>query len=192
MYETNNKMIIGKKIFLNAVEKDDLEQLLKWRNDANNRRFYREYRELSMEQQLKWYETRCVNDDSWNYFAVCLKQDPDKMIGYCGLIYVDKINKSAESAFEIGDLKYRTEEYILDVLETKLTYAFDNMNLNRVWMEVFEDKYYDAKEHMLDYFYEKLGFCWEGTKRDVAFKDGKYVSSKIYAALREDWKLLCQ
>lgn len=185
-------MITGKKIFLSAVEKKDLEQLLEWRNNADNRRFYREYRELNMQQQLMWYETRCINDDSWNYFTVRLKQEPEKMIGYCGLIYVDRINKSAESAFEIGDLKYRNAEFINDTLRTKIEYAFDNLNLNRVWAEIFDNKVYGDKNITLDYYYQQLGFQCEGRKRDVAIKDGRYVSSTTYGCLKEDWIQKCQ
>lgn len=178
-------MIDGKKIYLNAIEKDDLQQLLKWRNDANNRQFYREYRELNLQQQTKWWEDKCCNNDSWQYFSIYLKQS-SKMIGYCGLIYIDKISKSAECAFEIGDVKYRDNDYVFDALKTCLRFGFENLHLNRIWAEIFENKQY-TNGHTLDYFFEQFGFELEGTKRDVAYKHGTYVSSNIYGALLEDW-----
>ena len=44
-------MLLGEYTGLRAIEEDDLEQLLVWRNDPAMRRYFREYRELSMANQ---------------------------------------------------------------------------------------------------------------------------------------------
>ena len=72
-----------------------------------------------------------------------------------------------------------------------MRYGFENMNLNRIWIEAFNDKFYCIDNWTLDSYYEKLGFKNEGQKRDVAFKNGRYVSSNIYACLKEEWEPKC-
>ena len=63
-------MIIGNKIQLCAVEREHLPILQEWRNDPKFRKYYREYRELTLTHKEKWYESKIVNDDSWQFFVV--------------------------------------------------------------------------------------------------------------------------
>jgi putative acetyltransferase len=52
------------------------------------------------------------------------------------------------------------------------------LNLTRLELEVFADN--DAAIHL----YERFGFELEGTLRQHAFRDGRYVDSKIMARLK--------
>ena len=54
-------MISGRKIGLKAIEKTDLSLLLEWRNNEEYRKFFREYRELNLCNQEKWFEEKVVN-----------------------------------------------------------------------------------------------------------------------------------
>ena len=54
-------MIEGEKIILDRVEEKHLPQLLEWRNDPENRKFYREYRVLTIEDKKKWYNDKILN-----------------------------------------------------------------------------------------------------------------------------------
>jgi len=65
-------MIRGKRVRLRAIEPSDLEQLLLWRNRPDFRRYFREYRELSIAHQQKWYVDKVVNDPSTRMFSICL------------------------------------------------------------------------------------------------------------------------
>ena len=67
-------MIEGEKIILDRVEEKHLPQLLEWRNDPENRKFYREYRVLTIEDKKKWYNDKILNDNSWQFFVVKPKE----------------------------------------------------------------------------------------------------------------------
>ena len=43
-------MLDGLKVYLTAVEKEDLNQLKIWRNNPSFRKYFREYRELNSAQ----------------------------------------------------------------------------------------------------------------------------------------------
>ena len=49
-------MILGSKVGLRSLEKEDLPALRDWRNLAGFRRNFREVRELNMSNQNKWFE----------------------------------------------------------------------------------------------------------------------------------------
>ena len=46
-------MYRGSKIYLNAINKEDLPQLMNWRNLPEYRKHFREYRELNMDMQMQ-------------------------------------------------------------------------------------------------------------------------------------------
>ena len=62
-------MIIGKKVILEVPEKKHLTKMLEWRNNPEFRQYYREYRVLTYEHHLKWWEDKVLNDDTWQYFV---------------------------------------------------------------------------------------------------------------------------
>ena len=57
-------MIKGKKVYLSAIEENELEQLRKWRNLPEYRKHFREYRDISASMQRKWFENVVNNDNS--------------------------------------------------------------------------------------------------------------------------------
>ena len=73
-------MIEGEKIILDHVEEKHLPQLLEWRNDPSNRKFYREYRVLTIEDKKKWYNDKILNDNSWQFFVVKPREKTDSIM----------------------------------------------------------------------------------------------------------------
>ena len=63
-------MFKGEMIYIDAVKSDDLPQLMAWRNLPEYRKYFREYRELNMDMQRKWYESRVLNDNATEMFAI--------------------------------------------------------------------------------------------------------------------------
>ena len=63
-------MIKGKKVYLSAIEENELEQLRKWRNLPEYRKHFREYRDISASMQRKWFENVVNNDNSTIIFSI--------------------------------------------------------------------------------------------------------------------------
>jgi len=83
-------MLKGNLVGLRAIEKTDLTQLLQWRNIPEFRRFFREYRELSNENQLLWFEKYVMDDPNTIMFAI-VELATEKLIGACGLCISERI-----------------------------------------------------------------------------------------------------
>ena len=80
-------MIKGKKVVLDPVNTEDLEQFRNWRNDPDLRKYFREYREISDEMQTRWFD-KTINDQNQVNFSIKEKQTK-KLIGHCGLYYIN-------------------------------------------------------------------------------------------------------
>ena len=174
-------MIEGKSIRLRAIEKKDLKQLRDWRNEPDIKKFMREYRDLSMQNQLQWLDS-LARDKNTIMFAIETKKR--KLIGCTGLTYIDWKNRRGEVSIYIGNKKYRSKGYGTDTLKTLMKYGFKELNLHMLFGEIFE---YNKANIRL---FEKCGFKKDGVLRDRLYRDGKYWNSIFYSILEEEWKML--
>ena len=63
-----------------------------------------------------------------------------------------------------------------------LKHAFDDMNLNRVELEVL------SSNSRAIHLYEKIGFEKEGIKKEAAYKKGFYVDVLFMGLLKKQWE----
>ena len=62
-----------------------------------------------------------------------------------------------------------------------LRHGFDHLNLNRIYLEVFETNPRAMKT------YEAAGFTREGVLRQEIFKNGRYIDVIIMGILQSEW-----
>lgn len=175
-------MIKGKIVGLRAVEEKDLEQLKNWRNLTSFRKNFREIRELNSFSQHVWINK--TNSSPNDFMFVFEDINNNEIIGAGGLLYTNWIIRSADFSFYIG----RNEDYIdsdgyaLEATKLLIDYGFKNLNLNKIWMELYE---FDKMK--LEFFIQLFGFKIDGTLRDNCFEDGKYWDSKIISLTKKDY-----
>ena len=175
-------MIRGKKIGLRAVEQEDLNLLRDWRNIEEFRRNFREFRELNMAMQEKWFTT--ISESRNDFMFVIERLKDKKPLGVCGLVYVNWIIRCADLSFYIGfENKYIDQEgYAEEATRVLLNYAFGTLNLHKVWTELYE---FDEKK--VDFFTKKFHFKKDGTLRDNCFDAGQYWNSYIFSLLADEY-----
>lgn len=176
-------MIKGKKIGIRAIEKVDLKQLRDWRNLESFRRNFREVKELNLANQESWFESYCV-DNPYNFMFAIIQLDNNKLIGAGGLLYINWINRSADFSLYIGENEEYIQEkgYANESTLLLLKYGFNNLNLHKIWMELYE---YDSLK--LDFFQNIYSFKIDGKLRDNCFEDGKYYNSYILSLLENEF-----
>ena len=175
-------MIKGKKVYLRAVEREDLPKLQAWRNLEGFRKNFREHRELSSWHQEKWLEK--VNSTSTDYMFAIVRASDQKLIGACGLLYINWIIRSGDFSFYIGeDEKYIDQDgFAEEATQLLLKYGFEELNLNKVWMELYE---FDQAK--INFFMNRFKFMKDGLLRQNCFKEGKYHDSWIISLLKSDY-----
>ncbi len=177
-------MIKGKKVGLRAIEQTDLELLKNWRNNPAFRRNFREVRELNTYNQEMWFEK--TNRSASDFMFIFENIKDRTPIGAGGLLYINWIIRSADFSFYIGHgEKYIDKDgYAEDATALLLKYGFNNLNLNKIWMEIYE---FDSEK--LSFFKEKFNFKADGCLRDNCFEDGKYWNSYILSLTKNDYKI---
>ena len=174
-------MIKGKLVGLRAIEESDLPILRDWRNIPAFRRNFREVSELSLANQITWFEKSCIgSQNDFMFTIVSLKNN--QPIGACGLQYVNWVIRSADFSFYIGynDSYIDSEGYALEAASLLIDYGFKNLNLHKIWMELYE---FDTQKR--EFFTSNFGFKIDGKLRDNCFEDGKYWNSYILSLLNK-------
>lgn len=172
-------MLSGKKVYLTTVEEENLEQMRKWRNEPGLRRYFREYREISRTMQKKWFEK--INNDNNQVNFEIHDASSGKIIGHCGLYYINWVSRTGEFGIYIGDKEYRSGGYGSDTLRTLVKYGFEDLNLNRIWCEVYDNN--SSIE-----VYKHLGFKMEGTLRQNYYNEGRYWDSHVLGMLKSEYE----
>tara|TARA_A100001515_G_scaffold125947_1_gene110962 strand:- start:2581 stop:3105 length:525 start_codon:yes stop_codon:yes gene_type:complete len=172
-------MLNGTKIYLGPVEEESIEQLRLWRNQPYLRKYFREFREINKKMQSQWFENKVVKDPNQVNFQIH-DFESKKLIGHCGLYYINWIHRHAEFGIYIGDQNYRSGGYGSDALRTLISYGFNDLNLNKIWCEVYSNN--DALA-----IYEHLGFKKEGVLRQHYYNEGKYWNSTILSLLKSEF-----
>ncbi len=172
-------MLSGQTTQLRAIEPKDLEPLRIWRNKPEFRRYFREYREISVEMQEAWYRNSVLNDPRVRMFAI--EDKSGRLLGACGLCYIDAINRSADFSIYIGaDDLYIDDVFAPDAGRTLIAYGFAELNLHRIWAEIYD---FDLPKQAL---FPKLGFTLEGRHRQTHWSEGQWSDSLFYGLLASE------
>jgi RimJ/RimL family protein N-acetyltransferase len=174
-------MLKGEKVGLRAIEHDDLPQLLEWRNRPEYRRFFREYREISMSQQIAWFESTVLKDSRTIMFSI-VEQTSQRLLGACGLCYIDWVNRNADFSIYIGaDDLYIDGLLAPDAALTMARYAFDELCMHKLWCEIY------CFDKLKIKFFDNLGFTLDGRHRQTHWAEGAWHDSLFYGLLSDEF-----
>ena len=164
---------------IRPIEKSDLKQIQKWRNNKNVMPFVREYRKLSLEQINKWYDSMIFDDK----FEMFIMENNKELIGVCGLTYINWQNKHADLHFAIyKNFEWIDKDYAPKFYEIITDYAFNELNLNKIYVEVYEN---DDKKIK---FFKDRNFTKDACLRNHYFHKGEYLDSYILSLLSDEYK----
>lgn len=169
-------------ISLGSLDYTMMGSVREWRNNWAIRRVCRQVGLISEEMQKKWFDG-LVNDKSTQMFSVrvFLQQESQTTVGVCGLTSIHPTHRSAEISLYVAP-EYQKRIRGAGVIKTLVRYAFEEMNLNRVWGDTFS---YNDKEILN---LQELGFKHEGTLRQSYWKEGEYIDSVVQGMLRTDYE----
>jgi RimJ/RimL family protein N-acetyltransferase len=171
-------------VFFRAFEENDYILINKWRNDTELQAMTGGvFRFVSLEIEKNWVHEKMLNNRTEIYLAICLNDDSKKMIGYLSFNKIDYISGTAEcGGLIIGDKNYRDGMIWVECYLFIMNYAFDVLNLNRIYGVCLN-------EHKLTMTMNLKIMFWnmEGLLRQAVYKNGKYHDLAMLALLREDY-----
>jgi len=176
----NNPHIIGKNVYLRPLERADAAVFQPWFNDP----------EITEQLALR----RPVNLDFEEDFVVNAARDPlrlvlgialvdgDALIGNTGLENIDYINRQAEFGLCIGIKSEWNKGRGTEVTRLMAGYAFQRLNLNRVYLHVYATNPRGIRA------YERAGFRREGILRQAHWGGDRYVDTIVMGVLRSEFE----
>jgi RimJ/RimL family protein N-acetyltransferase len=177
-------MIEGKMVRLRALEPTDAERAFLWINDREVTQFLMARYPMSLAAERDWVTNAAKPMEFADArFAIETKADAVH-IGMCGLHRARPEDRNAELGIMIGDKSYWDGGYGTDAMITVLRFAFEQMNLHKVALGVFE---FNERAQAV---YRKCGFVEEGRSREEVYQDGGYIDVLRMSILKREWEAL--
>ena len=105
----------------------------------------------------------------------------EQHIGNTAIHNIDWIRRLGEFGIIVGEKAYWGKGYGTEATRLVVGFAFDRLNLNKVWLGVHADHPGAIRA------YEKVGFKIEGRLRQEMVRNGVYADRLIMGILREEY-----
>jgi len=177
----NHQFLRGDQVDLRPLSEADIgARYLGWLNDEevcrHNSHAVFPNTEMKMREYVKWAQQ--------THDAVVLANvsKTDALhIGNIALLDIDWVARSANFAILIGERDYWQRGIGMDAGWVLLRYAFERLNLNRVYCGT------SADNTGMQRLAERLGMKREGVRRQAFYKLGQYVDVVEYGILRDEF-----
>lgn len=131
------------------------------------------------QEQLDWYRYM-EQAHSGYWWAICTPDQPDQLIGACGIYEIDHHNRNADIGYWLLP-DYWHQGIMQSCLHSILDYGFHQLGLHRIEAEVEPDNIASIK------LIQKLGFHQEGQRRQVALRQHRFTDLHIYGLLAAEF-----
>lgn len=175
-------MLVGKKVILRAITREDLDRLCQFQNDV----------EVEIASGGDPPAPHAIDRIRASFEGDLNRSAQDAMnfvieadglcIGQCGLFHVDGTARTVELGIIIGDKAYWGQGYGRDAIQLLLTYAFRYRNFRKVYLRV------NGRNERAIRAYRACGFVEEGRLREQVYSDGRYDDQVWMGLLRADWE----
>lgn len=174
-------MLRGKLVNLRAMERKDLDEIMKWVNDQEVTKYLTAFLyPISRVEEEKFLERAMSRNDTEKNLVIETKEGV--YIGQISLHKIDWKNNNAELGIVIGNKEYWGKGYGTEAINNLLDHAFNQMNLYKIYLRVFEHNQRGMR------CYEKCGFKEEGRLRKGHFYDGKYHDVILMGILKDEFE----
>jgi RimJ/RimL family protein N-acetyltransferase len=175
-------MIVGERVRLRPIERDDLPRYVKWFADPEVRRHLAIYLPFSLAQEERWFESLQGRLERGEALVLAVETSRGVHIGNIGLHSINWKDRQAELGIAIGEKGFWGKGYGTEAVLTLLALAFHEMNLHRIFLRVDADNARGIR------CYEKAGFRREGVFRDAVFRDGEYCDQYAMSILETEFE----
>ena len=176
-------MLEGKLVRLRAREPEDVERAYTWINDRKVTQFLTARYPLSRADEQRWLEGTATNGFA-DGVHLAIETKDGAHIGNIDLIETRPEDRKAGLGVMIGEKKYWSNGYWTDAILTLLRFAFEEMNLNRVWLTALE---FNDRSIAC---YKNCGFQEEGRLRQEVFSGGRYHDLVAMGVLQGEFAAL--
>jgi len=176
-------MIVGKRVRLRALHRDDLPRFVAWFNDPDVIHGLDTVYPMRVEDEEAWFAALSERHAAERPLSIDVYNESGWVhVGSCNLNDLDWRVRKAEIGIAIGDKSYWDQGVGAEAMRLMLGHAFDTLNLNRVYLHVY------AHNERAIHLYAKIGFREEGRLRQDHFFQGQYVDTLVIGILNGEFQ----
>lgn len=179
-------IFIGKKVRLLAMDPEkDGKRMSIWRRDSEYARLLDSdpLRLWSANQMKDWFAKKQKSEAFEGIDFMIYPLENEEPIGFVGLDGISWHHRTSWVGIGIGDRNSWNQGYGSDALRILSRYAFDELGLYRLNLNVFS---YNTRAIQA---YENVGYKVEGTVRDALHRDNQRWDLVFMGLLEEDFRL---
>lgn len=131
-------------------------------------------------EETKYWIEMCINRTN-GYEQKAIITEQGRHIGWVDLKNINMRNKQAELGIAIGDKNYWGKGCSLSAMKEMLSWGFNGMGLNKIWLRV------DIDNHKAIKSYRRIGYIEEGILRQDRLKNGEFVDRLRMSILKSEF-----
>lgn len=178
----NHNLFRSSRIQLTALKTEDAEAMARWSEDSEYLRNLDT--DFAVPRSAEYYrsevESLSSQTDTIELGIRFIREN--QLIGFISLNSIEWNNRSGRLAVGIGEPDYRNRGIGTEVVKLMVQYAFHELNLNRIGLDVISSNQAAIR------CYENSGFIVEGTIREGILRDGKKMDRIYMGLLRNEWE----
>lgn len=169
------------RLTLRPPQPDDADELFALHADPAVMRYFSEppWTERARAERKIEDDAAAFERGEYFRFAIVLKET-GRMIGNCTLFALHAQNRRAEIGYALQSAHWG-KGYMGEALGALLSYAFDDLDLNRLEADI-DPRNAGSANCLL-----RFGFIKEGFLRERWIVGGEVCDSELYGLLRRDW-----
>ena len=178
----NTDLLRGDLVRLTIEDPDLIAPIeSKWTMDSEYSRLldWDPARLFSAKGVSNWIAKHQDRENNYNFTIRTL--DGDKIIGDICLEGIHWTHRDCFVGIGLGERAFWGKGYGTDAMKVILRFAFTELNLHRVTLDVFEYNRRGVRS------YEKAGFVLEGCQRKLIQREGRFWDVYFMGILRDDW-----
>jgi RimJ/RimL family protein N-acetyltransferase len=171
----------GDLIRLRALRDDDLPRLVEWWNDPDTM-VLQQYTVLPVPEAgtIEMFRNWSLNKPETGV-GLSVETHEGELVGHVALFGVKPRTRIATLAIILG-APHTGRGYGSDAVKVAVRYAFDEMAVNKVELQVWS---FNPRARRV---YEKAGFVQEGRRRAATFHRGAFHDEILMGILRDDYE----
>lgn len=174
------KFLVGKRVYLRPLLKEDVPFLLRWVNDPEVYQYLNRCLPAMETEEEEWIENLNKKKGVDIVLMICLV-DEDQPIGTMGLHGINQKDGVATTGALIGEKDCWGKGYGTEAKMLLLNYAFNTLNLRKICSSVL------AFNKRSKRYSEKCGYTVEGILKRQCFVNGRYVDEVLMAVFKSDF-----
>jgi ribosomal-protein-alanine N-acetyltransferase len=182
MNHIGTKLIETDRLILRKFKPSDSNNMFKnWGSDSNVTKYlsWQPHKDINdSEDIINLWISKYEDNDVYNW--VIELKEINEVIGNISIVHLEDTHESCEIGYCIGS-KCWNKGITTEAFKAVIKYLFEEVGINRICAK------HDVNNIASGEVMKKCKMTYEGTLREVQFKNNRFCSLSVYSILKSEW-----